>query len=97
MKHRSRITRTIPAICALSLMLIGCAGGLRKTDIVKAPDAPMLITAVDGRRLTVSLYDSATNELIEYDERVTLDEQFKGWTLSKFNWEKLIREKTNGD
>lgn len=83
-------------VCLLLVCLLavpGCIGGLKRDDVVKAPDAPMLITSVDGKKLGVSVYDSKTNALIEYDERITVSPQLEGWTLSKFDWEGLIRDR----
>lgn len=80
-------------IIALSLAgLPGCSifGGFRPTEIQKHPDAPMLITKVSGRYARVSIYDSASNRMIEYGW-VKVNENFIGWTLGKYDWAELIR------
>jgi hypothetical protein len=85
---------TVAAIAALSIT--GCAGGLSRVDVVKAPDAPMVITGVSGRTVSVSVYDAGTNSLIEYDGPVRIDSSLEGWTISKFDWETFIRSREVG-
>lgn len=67
----------------------GCLGGFAPTEIVKHPDAPMLINEARGDYVRVSLYSRACNCMVEYGW-VEMDERLHGWTLTKTNWEAFI-------
>lgn len=71
------------------LCLVGC-GGLRRDEIVKAPDAPMLIVEAKGTA-RVSVYDAIENKMIDAG---TVDlGGLAGWTVSKYEWEALISKR----
>ena len=69
----------------------GCIGGIKRDLIVKAPDSPMLIHKVDGRKLMVSIYDADSNQMVAFPESIHVN-GLEGFTLSKFDWEKFINE-----
>ena len=73
-------------------MVLTACGGLARTDVVAHPDAPMLITEGKGT-LRVSVYDAATNRMIELG---WVDaSQLKGRTVTKYDWEALIIRRSN--
>lgn len=77
-------------LIVVPLLLCGCLGGLAREDVVKHPDAPMLVQEVDGECVRVAIYDSQENELVEYGW-VQVPE---GWTIHKFDWENYIKERS---
>lgn len=94
-----RNKRRLPILAVMlgaTIVLGGCFGGLRKTEVVKAPDSPMLIQEVGGRSLTVGIYDPETNSIIEYG-KIRLDERHEGWTISKFDWAKFILDRESDE
>jgi len=58
----------------------------------------MLILDVDGSRVKVAIYEAAQNEMIEYGW-VDLGgcECWKGWTITKYDWEGFIKKKATND
>jgi len=76
-------------LVALMTALGGC-GGLQRDQVVKAPDAPMLIIEAKGTA-RVSVYDAEENRMIDAGtvDLGTLD----GWTVSKYEWEALINKR----
>lgn len=98
LSREPKVTKLDTGVLVLGIMcmfLAGCLGGLRKTEVVKAPDSPMLIQEVGGRSLTVGIYDPETNSMIEYG-KIRLDGRHEGWTISKFDWSAFI-EKQESD
>lgn len=85
-----RCAGAVLVLAILLMVLSGCVGGIKRTDVVKAPDAPMLINEVKGKAARVSVYDRGENELVEYGW-INLGDH-AGWTLSKFDWAKIIRD-----
>jgi len=78
------------AVAALLIAMVlatGGCGGLQRDQVVKAPDAPMLIIEAKGTA-RVSVYDAEENRMIDAGtvDLGTLD----GWTVSKYQWEELI-------
>lgn len=70
----------------LVILLSGC---ILKTNIVKHPDAPMLIedTSWTGK-VSVAIYDKENKQLIHYGWiKIPV-----GWTLHKYDWEAYINE-----
>jgi hypothetical protein len=51
----------------------------------------MLITKVEGKVLTVALYDRDTNKLVEWGQIRVKDTE--GWTLSNFDWSDFIAQR----
>ena len=71
----------------LIALLVGCtSGGLARTQIVRHPDAPMLITQARGTA-RVSVFDAQTRTLIDAGS-VDLS-TLEGWTISKYDWERV--------
>jgi hypothetical protein len=74
---------------AITIMLSGC-GGLQRDEVVKAPDAPMLIVKAKGTA-RVSVYDAGENRMIDAG---TVDlGTLEGWTVSRYEWEALINKR----
>lgn len=73
----------------------GCSllGGLRRDEIMKHPDAPMLIAEARGRYLRVFVYRKADAKLVEYGW--IRASEVKGWTLTKYDWEARIARDRN--
>ena len=98
--NATKFLLTIIGIILLLLILLCFCGCVRNpftpTEIVKHPDAPMCILETKGEYARVAIYDSQSNKLIEYGW-VCVDETLVGWTLAKYNWEKFIKEKADGD
>jgi len=75
----------------------GCTlfGAFAPAEIVRHPDAPMLILEAKGEYVRVAIYDSESNNLVEYGW--ILSSEVKGWTISKYDWEKFINRRRNGN
>lgn len=79
-------------LVALVTAMSGC-GGLARDQVVKAPDAPMLIVEARGTA-RVSVYDAIENKMIDAG---TVDlGTLNGWTVSRYDWEALMRKKAVG-
>ena len=80
----------------LSLFLVvacaGCnwLGGFRPAEVVKHPDASVLIAEVKNGYIRAYVYDKAKNELTDYGWVQLDNSNAKGWTLLKYDWEKFI-------
>ena len=83
-----RISKTslIIPVLILSFGLCGCFP--KPPELIKHPDAPMLVLEIKGEYARVALYDKAENRLIEFGW-ISLQE-YKGWTLTKYDWEAFI-------
>jgi hypothetical protein len=84
-------------LAILAIVLTGCSltRAFKPTEIVKHPDADMLIQEVKGRYLRVAVYDREANVLIEYGWIKVDDATLKGWTVTKYDWAELIRRRNN--
>lgn len=71
----------------LLALLVGCHG-LSPVEIIKAPDAPMLIREVRGDKAKVAIYDKAGHKLIDAGW-VAIP---VGYTLHKYDWEKFLED-----
>ncbi len=60
--------------------------------IVKHPDTPMQILEIRRGKIKVAVYDSVSNKMIEFGW-IEIDDRYKGWTLTKYDWEKFIKKK----
>jgi len=78
----------------VAVMGSGCVPtrGLSPSEIVKHPDSPMLIMDTKPGYVKVSIYDKVNNKMIEYGW-VKVDDRLIGWTFTKYDWEKFIRER----
>jgi hypothetical protein len=95
-RRRRSIARLILAASVL-LVASGCTlGGLRRHEIVKHPDAPMLIAETRGRYARVFVYQKTEARLVEYGwVRMS---KLEGWTLTKYDWEaRIARDTNNGE
>ena len=79
-------------VTILIVILMTSCGGLAGTKVVKHPDAPMVITDSGINKLRVSIYDSGSNELIDYGW--IKSSEAVGWTLHKYDWESYINGHT---
>ena len=72
--------------------LSGCNlfGGFRPAEVIKHPDAPVLIAEVKNNYIRVYVYDKAKNELTDFGWIQLDNSNAKGWTLLKYDWEKFI-------
>lgn len=81
----------IIVMCFVAAMS-GCLDGLKSDNLVKHPDAPMLITETKGKHVKVSIYDKERNQLIEFGW-IEINENMKGWTITKYDWETFIKKR----
>lgn len=65
-------------------------GGFRPAEIIKHPDAPVVIVEVKGSYIRAYVYDKVKNELTDFGWIQLTNANAKGWTLQKFDWEKFI-------
>jgi len=77
-------TLRILALLLSAMLASGCCL-FRPTNIVKHPDAPMLIGRTKRGYAEVSVYEKAGNRLIVFGW-IRISEAH-GWTLQKFDWE----------
>ena len=84
-------------LCCFALGVSGCVPtrGLKPHEVVKHPDAPMLIQEVKGNHFKVAIYDAKENRLIEYGW-IRATDSMVGWTISKVDWQKFMKKKSNG-
>jgi len=89
------ITLDVVAIIAVLTLatavfcMVGC-GGLQRDELVKAPDAPMLIVKAKGTA-RVAVYDATENTMVDAG---TVDlGTLQGWTVSKYEWEALMQRR----
>ena len=94
MKHPVVILFSLFGWCC---MLSSCFG-FRPEAIVTHPDAPFLISEIKGKYADVYVYDKANNRMIRVGW-IEMGSKFKGYTLSKYDWEKFIADRSdnNGD
>lgn len=73
----------------------GCSlfGGFRPAEVIKHPDAPVLIAEVKGSYIRAYVYDKAKNELTDFGWIRLSNSNAKGWTLLKYDWETFIEKK----
>lgn len=85
-----RIVLSILLVCALS----GCNwfGGFRPPEIIKQPDAPVLIAEVKGEYARGYVYDSEAKELIDYGWFHLDNASAATKTLMKYDWAKYIKK-----
>lgn len=85
--RRSRRAAAARLVVAAIICLVasGCLGGLRRSEILKHPDAPMYIAEARGRYVRVFVYVKADAKLVEYGWIRIAD--VEGWTLTKYDWE----------
>lgn len=81
--------RTKLLVMPLLVLLTSC-GIVKKETLTRAPDAPMLVTNVNGSTATMALYDRESNSMVEWG-KVDVDE-LKGWTVSNFDWVLFIED-----
>lgn len=91
MKRVRRLTKTFGILLAAAT-ISGCGlfGIFTPDEIVKHPDAPMLVLETSGEYARVAIYEAAGNRMVEYGW-VHLEE-VKAWTLHKFDWEAFIKK-----
>lgn len=76
---------------SLALSLVGCHG-LKPVEVVKHPEAPMLVRESRGQ-VKVAIYDKSGKKLIDYG----WVEVPVGWTLHQFDWEAFLVEENSDD
>ena len=80
----------VSVVIIILALLIACSP-FKQDEIVKHPDAPMLIIEGKGK-VRVSIYYKDINKMIEYGW-VDLKE-LNGWSIKKHDWEKFIQKKS---
>ncbi len=68
-------------------------GGFRPAEVIKHPDAPVLIAEVNGNYIRAYVYDKAKNELTDYGWVQLDNSNAKGWTILKYDWETFIERR----
>lgn len=85
---------------ATALLLGGCSllglGGFEPDEVVRHPDAPMLLLELRGDWARVAIYSVQENRMVPAGW-VRLDRALVGWTIHKFDWEKFIKERARND
>lgn len=73
----------------------GCnwLGGFRPAEVIKHPDAPILIAEVKNGYVRAYVYDKAKNEMTDYGWVQLENSNAKGWSLLKYDWENYILQK----
>jgi len=95
-RRRRRSSVQVVFLAFALVLCSGCLGGLRRHEIVKHPDAPMLIAETRGGYVRVFVYRKADARLVEYGW-VRLS-TVKGWTLTKYDWEaRAAKDRNNGE
>lgn len=95
------MTRTFLIITLLTCIFGTASGcsllpGFSPPEVVKHPDAPMLIMRVEDGYAKVAVYQKSTNSLTQYGWIDLTDSV--GWTLTKYDWEQFIdKRSTNND
>lgn len=88
------VRKILTSIVFLFILLggSGCSlfGGFRPAEVIKHPDAPVVIVQVKGSYIRAYVYDKAKNELTDFGWIQLTDSNAKGWTLLKYDWEKFI-------
>ena len=76
-------------------VLSGCNlfGGFRPAEVIKHPDAPILIAEVKNGYVRAYVYDKAKNEMTDFGWVQLNDSNAKGWSLLKYDWENYILQK----
>ena len=85
-----KITRLIVISLLLSIAVAGCTSRMT-TMVMPHPDAPLLIVDTFGPWIKVAVYDKDNNEMIEVSGWLKISD-YKGRTLHKYNWDKVIQE-----
>lgn len=90
---------TLIILTAFILLSTGCLlplRGLKEDLVIKHPDSPMVIIEGEGR-IKVAIYDPETNGLIEFGwvDLGSTYNQYHGWTLMKYDWQKFLIKKEN--
>jgi len=76
------------------LTTTGCLG-IKPDDIIKHPDAPMLIQETKRGYLKIAVYSKDVNGMVSCGW--IKSEEVKGWTLHKFDWEAyILKQKSEG-
>lgn len=76
----------------LMCSVTGCFDGLKGVKLIKHPDSPMLIQEIKGNKVRIAVYSKSRNTLLDYGW-VELNENMIGWTIHKYDWDKLIKER----
>ena len=84
--------KKLAPLLLVAALVCGCF--FRPTEVVKHPDAPMLILEAKRGFLRVAVYDKAQNQLIEYGWIGTRES--KGWSLMKYDWDGYIARRAGG-
>jgi hypothetical protein len=79
----------------LCCILSGCNwfGGFRPAEIIKHPDAPVLIAEVKGEYARGYVYDREKNELTDFGWFHLDNASAASWTLMKYDWEAIIKRR----
>lgn len=83
----------------LSVILVvasaGCNlfGGFRPAEVIKHPDAPVLIAEVKNGYVRAYVYDKAKNEMTDFGWVQLDNSNTKGWTILKYDWETFIERR----
>lgn len=88
----------IRSLLFLTILCVGSGcnlfGGFRPDEVIKHPDAPVVIVEVKGSYIRAYVYDKAKNELTDFGWIQLTNSNAKGWTLLKYDWEKFIARNT---
>ncbi len=86
-----RAARALLLLCVLLIAMLALSCALVTPEpIIRHPDAPMLVTGVDGAAFRVAVYDRRTNSLVDYGTVRITAEAFVGWTVTKYDWEAFL-------
>lgn len=90
-QHKPLKAAILAAVACVMIWSTACVGGLGRDELVKPPDAAMLI--IDGRGyVNVAVYDGSSGELVEYGS-VNVAEM-KGLTVWAYDWAFLNKDQS---
>jgi hypothetical protein len=81
-----RLVRVVILLLVL-LLLSGCF----RPQVIRHPDAPMLVTGARRGYLRVSVYDKINNRMI--DAGWVRGSDVEGWTVSRYDWETYLHDR----
>lgn len=80
--------KKLALLLLVAALVCGCF--FRPTEVVKHPDAPMLILEAKRGFLRVAVYDTEGNRLIQLGWVRADDARLKGWSVMKYDWDAYI-------
>ncbi len=89
-----RVIRNFFFLIALSSCAAGCNwfGGFRPSEVIKHPDAPVLIAEVKGEYARGYVWDSEAKELTDFGWFHLDNSSLANRTILTYDWEKFVKK-----